>query len=325
MSALVDSDGSVSDYIYTAYGEKIGTNDNTENPFGYCGEYFDTETGLVYLRNRYYDPTMHRFISEDPAKDGLNWYAYAGCNPTKYVDPNGTDAIIITSEEAAGGNGHTSVLYQDAKGEWYYTYWGNKAAAVIHIPKTYIKEYRRNGDVTANSMASLNDFKKSLERIISENGFNNITLDYTNATYVFGDFTESLNAAYDDVREASLSDNSYYCGLTSKDDGTLVYQGKNRSYNVFWTNCLDKSYATLSKGTLPNKENVGTYMANLDMHGGMVPNRQVSKFSQIFMNTSFTQLAAYYSVKDYARAYDEKSPWAKKAEKAQYAKSVKLQ
>ena len=97
VSALVDSDGSTSDYIYTAYGEKIGTNDNTENPFGYCGEYFDTETGLVYLRNRYYDPTMHRFISEDPAKDGLNWYAYAGCSPTKYVDPLG-----LSSEDRLG-------------------------------------------------------------------------------------------------------------------------------------------------------------------------------------------------------------------------------
>lgn len=99
VSALVDSDGSVSDYIYTAYGEKIGTNDNTENPFGYCGEYFDTETGLVYLRNRYYDPTMHRFISEDPAKDGLNWYAYAGCNPTKYVDPWGLNSYVFVAAE----------------------------------------------------------------------------------------------------------------------------------------------------------------------------------------------------------------------------------
>ena len=97
VSALVDSDGSTSDYIYTAYGEKIGTNDNTENPFGYCGEYFDTETGLVYLRNRYYDPTMHRFISEDPAKDGLNWYAYASCNPTKYVDPWGLKVSSINN------------------------------------------------------------------------------------------------------------------------------------------------------------------------------------------------------------------------------------
>lgn len=32
---------------------------------------------------------MGRFISEDPARDGYNWYGYAGQNPVKYVDPNG--------------------------------------------------------------------------------------------------------------------------------------------------------------------------------------------------------------------------------------------
>ena len=46
-----------------------------ENPYRYCGEYTDLETGYVYLRARYYDPNLGRFISEDSAKDGYNWYA----------------------------------------------------------------------------------------------------------------------------------------------------------------------------------------------------------------------------------------------------------
>ncbi len=87
---LISQDGTVNDYTYTAYGEKVGTNDNTVNPFGYCGEYFDAETDLVYLRNRYYDPEMHRFIAEDPAKDGVNWYAYCSNDPVNNVDPDGT-------------------------------------------------------------------------------------------------------------------------------------------------------------------------------------------------------------------------------------------
>jgi len=43
-----------------------------ENPYWYCSENYDQETGLYYLRNRYYDPELGRFITEDPAKDGLN-------------------------------------------------------------------------------------------------------------------------------------------------------------------------------------------------------------------------------------------------------------
>jgi RHS repeat-associated protein len=56
------------------------------NPFRYCGEYYDDETDLIYLRNRYYDNTTGRFITEDPIKDSLNWYSYCNNNPINYID-----------------------------------------------------------------------------------------------------------------------------------------------------------------------------------------------------------------------------------------------
>ena len=59
------------------------------NPFRYSGEYFDAESGNIYLRNRYYDASTGRFISEDPAKDGTNWYVYCGGNPIKRTDSDG--------------------------------------------------------------------------------------------------------------------------------------------------------------------------------------------------------------------------------------------
>ncbi len=59
------------------------------DPFGYCGEYLDGESGLIYLRNRYYDSMSGRFITEDPIKDGLNWYSYCYNNPIIYVDIDG--------------------------------------------------------------------------------------------------------------------------------------------------------------------------------------------------------------------------------------------
>jgi uncharacterized protein RhaS with RHS repeats len=43
----------------------------------------------VYLRARYYDSTIGRFINEDPALDGLNWYIYCGNNPIMFIDPSG--------------------------------------------------------------------------------------------------------------------------------------------------------------------------------------------------------------------------------------------
>ena len=51
----------------------------------YTGKEFDTDTGLYYFNARWYDPTLGRFITEDPARDGGNWFAYVGNNPMSRV------------------------------------------------------------------------------------------------------------------------------------------------------------------------------------------------------------------------------------------------
>jgi RHS repeat-associated protein len=48
----------------------------------------DADTGLYYLRARYYDPEIGRFLGQDPIP-AVNLYAYVGNNPVNYVDPSG--------------------------------------------------------------------------------------------------------------------------------------------------------------------------------------------------------------------------------------------
>ena len=99
------------EYSYDAYGNQTGTpNDGDTNPFRYCGEYYDAESGFIYLRNRYYDPSTGRFITEDPAKDGVNWYVYANNNPVMFFDPFG---LAPTKEAAAAMADH---IYKDFSG-----------------------------------------------------------------------------------------------------------------------------------------------------------------------------------------------------------------
>ena len=67
----------------------MGEEETSSTPFRYNGEYYDEETDLIYLRNRYYSPSIGQFITEDPAKDGTNWYVYCVGNPVNFVDPSG--------------------------------------------------------------------------------------------------------------------------------------------------------------------------------------------------------------------------------------------
>ena len=79
--------------------------------FRYCGEYYDSETGLIYLRNRYYDSTLGRFISEDPARDGTNWYVYCENNPVGFVDPLGLEYIVVSGGVYSDPKEHSGYRY----------------------------------------------------------------------------------------------------------------------------------------------------------------------------------------------------------------------
>lgn len=90
---------------YDAYGNKIEKSGTTnDTPFGYGGEYLDKESRLIYLRNRYYDSESSRFISEDPIKDGVNWYSYCGGNPVMFWDLLGLEDVYIFYNEADKNN-----------------------------------------------------------------------------------------------------------------------------------------------------------------------------------------------------------------------------
>ena len=96
---LVNGKDNSSTTVYDAYGNKTEDFGIGDAPFGYCGEYTDKESGLVYLRNRYYDPSTGSFITEDPIKDGNNWYGYCAGNPVNAWDPLGLKNYIINGPD----------------------------------------------------------------------------------------------------------------------------------------------------------------------------------------------------------------------------------
>jgi RHS repeat-associated protein len=78
--------------------QPFGLEENTvagDDTLTFTGKMQDAPTGLMYFNARYYDPTLGRFITEDPAKQGTNWYIYCYNSPLRYVDFNGKTAVEI--------------------------------------------------------------------------------------------------------------------------------------------------------------------------------------------------------------------------------------
>ena len=70
---------------------------SVKDPVTFTGKQQDDTTGLYYFNARYYDPDLGRFITEDPIRDGANWYVYCENNALKYVDPTGLEYVILWS------------------------------------------------------------------------------------------------------------------------------------------------------------------------------------------------------------------------------------
>lgn len=122
--ALTDAGQNVTDaYAYDPFGRSVNSTGATANPFRYVGRYgvMEEGNGLQFMRARYYDPEIGRFLSKDPIPPALgdietiNLYAYVKNNPIILIDPMG-----LWWEELK-----TGVLYAVKKG----AYEGIKEAA----------------------------------------------------------------------------------------------------------------------------------------------------------------------------------------------------
>jgi RHS repeat-associated protein len=88
---LTNSSGNVEGaYTYTPYGGVAEHTGSATTALGYDGQYTNSDTGLVYLRAREYDPATGQFMSVDPLEAFTREpYSYARDDPLTYWDPSG--------------------------------------------------------------------------------------------------------------------------------------------------------------------------------------------------------------------------------------------
>jgi RHS repeat-associated protein len=83
-------------FTYGPYGETTGSTGTATTPLGYDGQYTSSDTGLIYLRHRVYDPKTAQFLTVDPLEMYTGApYNYAGDNPLNYGDPRGLSGESI--------------------------------------------------------------------------------------------------------------------------------------------------------------------------------------------------------------------------------------
>lgn len=97
---------------YDAFGGGATNNGGQIGNTGFSGEVFDEEIALIYLRARYYEPSLGRFVSADPYWGRLqepitqNRYIYVKNNPLQNTDPTGLDTTFSQSCVSAGVVGY---------------------------------------------------------------------------------------------------------------------------------------------------------------------------------------------------------------------------
>ncbi len=93
-------------FEYEPYGQQV--NGVPKDGPGYTGHVQDAATGLTYMQQRYYDPSIGRFLSVDPVTayekpmSNFNRYAYANNNPYKFTDPDGRESACFSNGVGCG-------------------------------------------------------------------------------------------------------------------------------------------------------------------------------------------------------------------------------
>lgn len=140
---LSDSAGVVrGSFSYDAYGNSVGSTGSYSTPLNYAGQYRDAESGLIYLRARYYDPATAQFLTRDPmVATTMSPYGYVMGDPLNATDPTGLcdwyDVPCLAAAAAAAAARAARDAASAAGSLWNHSVgtfdWGTTAAGVFNI------------------------------------------------------------------------------------------------------------------------------------------------------------------------------------------------
>lgn len=152
---LLDEDGKISKvYEYDSFGNEVDPDKKDDNPFRYCGEYYDKEIEEIYLRARYYQPAVGRFITRDTytgeSDDPLSLHLYTYCenDGVNHIDPSG-HALETFADVASIGYSLYTFVKEPSWGNAGYIAMDVGATLVPFVPGSYAL---RGGKTAINAL-----------------------------------------------------------------------------------------------------------------------------------------------------------------------------
>ena len=249
---LLDESGNVTKtYEYDSFGNEVKPEKKDENPYRYCGEYYDKETEEVYLRARYYESSVGRFITRDTYTGesdeplSLHLYTYCANDGVNMVDPSGHDAIWLQQTDGALGFGHTAVAIKLGDSNWvYYSFSSSKPDDLL-------------GNVFGNNNGKLDvrfysvDYSKKWKEYVSPKGFSKKSrkkLDdrISSAKAVI---EQGMKGGINYDKHIFLEGNFKKSYLYLRKKANMVHQGKF-NYSLLKQNCKNLVVDALKKGAL---------------------------------------------------------------------------
>ncbi len=243
-------------YDYDIWGNPNLTIETVACSIRYSGEYMDSETGLYYLRSRYYDPYTGRFTSEDTYRGqdenplSVNLYTYCTNDPIQFVDPSGHDKVL--SQTAAVSiwdssksrstftiNGVTKDFYVEKDGKVYDSN-GYVAGSLVngHVSisdSAYNNIFGSSSSNTSPSNITLNVAEgKNYTSVVTGNGANVIINNSGNIGLIQTGANSNTTVNNYSIIDTISTGNSSTASIFNSESGIIrkITGGKDSSLNI---------------------------------------------------------------------------------------------
>ena len=250
-------------YSYDAFGSLVQGDLSGAKDLGYLGKQFDKATGLYNYGYRDYSPSVARFTTVDPIRDGTNWFVYCDGDSVNFVDLDGRASILqrTINDSTTNSSYHLAHLIGET----------TKFSPVLH---GLVDRGQLGGFKEKNSVYQYSDTKS---------GFTTDDISSKTHKYII---------RYTDMDD-SLTDQAAKNVLATERFGAGINEDAKTKYKIFKNDCNDFTSAVLNeykrlwrkeyKDNNPNKSNFAVWKAwskhyrDISRRNGEVYNESKSK------------------------------------------------